>query len=511
MKEIIALFLTLGALGLLVLSCRGEESAAAIRPPAVAGSFYSDSPSELKKTVEGFLARATDAEIEGQIVALLSPHAGYVFSGQVAAYSYKQLKNREFDDVIIIGPSHCLYLKGASVGSWDYYQTPLGKVEVDMELVKKLKAADSKIKFTPAAHSREHAVEVQLPFLQYVLGKFKLVPIIMGNSSPENCQMLSDALIKTIGSKKVLLVASSDMSHYPRYEDACRVDRQTLEVIESLAPLKLLQSSRQILGQGIPNLDCTLCGLGPVTTVLMTAKRLGATEVKVLKYANSGDVTVMGRTNRNRVVGYGSVAVYKSNKLEMKGQKRAGDFTLTEEQKVTLLQIARRTLSYCLRKEKIPEFQVQDPGLRQKRGVFVTLTNRGRLRGCIGHFAPDTPLYRLVSQMTIAAATQDYRFAYNLITVDELPEIRIEISVLSPMRRIKSIDEIRMGVDGIYVKMGNRVGTFLPQVATETGWSKIEFLERCCFDKAGLSLDAWKKGAEIHTYTALVFHESEKK
>ncbi|MCK4591572.1 MAG: AmmeMemoRadiSam system protein B, partial [Candidatus Latescibacteria bacterium] len=236
MKEIIALFLTLGALGLLVLSCKGEESAAAIRPPAVAGSFYPDSPSELKKTVEGFLARATDAEIEGQIVALLSPHAGYVFSGQVAAYSYKQLKNREFDDVIIIGPSHYLHLEGASVGSWDYYQTPLGKVEVDMELVKKLKAADSKIKFTPAAHSREHAVEVQLPFLQYVLGKFKLVPIIMGNSSPENCQMLSDALIKTIGSKKVLLVASSDMSHYPRYEDACRVDRQTLEVIESLAP-----------------------------------------------------------------------------------------------------------------------------------------------------------------------------------------------------------------------------------------------------------------------------------
>jgi AmmeMemoRadiSam system protein B len=448
-KEIIALFLTLGALGLLILSCKGEGSAAAIRSPAVAGSFYPDSPSELKKMVEGFLARATDAEIEGQIVALLSPHAGYVFSGQVAAYSYKQLKNREFDDVIIIGPSHCLYLKGASVGSWDCYQTPLGKVEVDMELVEKLKAANPEIKFTPAAHSREHAVEVQLPFLQCVLSEFKLVPIIMGNPSPENCQMLSDALIKAIGNKKVLLVASSDMSHYPRYVDACRVDRQTLEVIESLAPLKLLQSSRQILGQGIPNLDCTLCGLGAVTTVLMTAKRLGATEVKVLKYVNSGDVSVMGRTNRNRVVGYGSAAVYKSNKLEMEGQKRAGDFTLTEEQKAALLQIARRTLNCCLRKEKIPEFQVQDPGLRQKRGVFVTLTNQGKLRGCIGHFAPDTPLYRLVSQMTVAAATQDYRFAYNLITVDELPEIRIEISVLSPMRRIKSIGEIRMGVDGI--------------------------------------------------------------
>ncbi len=511
MKEILTLFLIMGALGFLILSCKGEESTAAVRPPAVAGSFYPDSPSELKKMVKGFLSRATDAKIEGQIVALLSPHAGYVFCGQVAAYSYKQLEGREFDDVIVIGPSQYLHLEGASVGSWDYYQTPLGKVEVDMELVEKLKAANPKIKFTPAAHSQEHAVEVQLPFLQCVLEKFKLVPIIMGNPSPENCRMLSNALIKAVGDKKVLLVASSDMSHYPSHDDACRVDRQTLHVIESLAPFKLLESSRQILSQGIPNLDCTLCGLGPVATVLMTARRLKATEVKVLKYANSGDVTVMGRINRNRVVGYGAAVIYKSDRSEIKGQGPGGEFALTEEQKMTLLHIARKTLNCCLRKEKIPEFQVQDPALRQKRGVFVTLTNHGRLRGCIGHFAPDTPLYKLVSQMTIAAATQDYRFFYNPITVDELDDIRIEISVLSPLKRIKSIDEIRMGIAGIYVRMGNRAGTFLPQVATETGWSKIEFLERCCSEKAGLPPDAWKKGAELYTYTALVFHEPEEK
>ncbi|MCD6169613.1 MAG: AmmeMemoRadiSam system protein B [Candidatus Latescibacteria bacterium] len=511
MKEFLTLFLIMGAFGLLILSCRGEESTAAVRPPAVAGSFYPDLPSELKKMVQEFLSRATEEKIEGQIVGLLSPHAGYVFCGQVAACSYNQLKGREFDDVIVIGPSHYLHLDGASVGSWDYYQTPLGKVEVDMEIVEKLKTADPKITFTPAAHSREHAVEVQLPFLQCVLGNFKLVPIIMGNPSSENCRMLSNALVKAIGNRKVLLVASSDMSHYPCYEDACRVDRQTLKVIESLAPLKLLESSKEILSRGIPNLDCTLCGLGPVATVLMTAKRLGATDVRVLKYSNSGDVNVMGRTDRNRVVGYSAAVVYKSDSLKVKEQRAGEEFALTKEQKATLLRIARKTLDCCLKKEKMPDFQVEDPVLRQKRGVFVTLTNQGRLRGCIGHFAPDTPLYKLVSQMTIAAATQDYRFFYNPITVHELPDIRIEISVLSPLKKIESIDEIRMGVDGIYVKMGNRAGTFLPQVATETGWSRVEFVERCCSEKAGLPRDAWKRGAELYTYTALVFHEPAEK
>lgn len=180
---------------------------------------------------------------------------------------------------------------------------------------------------------------------------------------------------------------------------------------------------------------------------------------------------------------------------------------LTDEEKAELLGIARTTLEHILRKEETPEFEPKSDRLREKGGVFVTLTNQGRLRGCIGHFPADTPLYKIVSQMAVAAATQDYRFYYNPVTLQELDQLRIEISVLSPMKRITDVNQISMGVEGIYIKQGNRAGTFLPQVATETGWSREEFLNHCCQDKAGLPPECWKKGAEIYTYTATVFHE----
>lgn len=180
---------------------------------------------------------------------------------------------------------------------------------------------------------------------------------------------------------------------------------------------------------------------------------------------------------------------------------------LTDEEKAELLGIARTTLEHILRKEETPEFEPKSDRLREKGGVFVTFTNQGRLRGCIGHFPADTPLYKIVSQMAVAAATQDYRFYYNPVTLEELDQLRIEISVLSPMKRITDVNQIRMGVDGIYIKQGAQAGTFLPQVATETGWSREEFLNHCCQDKAGLPPECWKKGVEIYTYTATVFHE----
>jgi len=492
---------TIGFLALFGLSC--NQGNPTVRLPVVAGGFYPASPTELKGMIDGYLSNVPEQKLEGRIYALLCSHAGYQFSGQVAAHSFKELKGRHYDTVIIIGPSHHIRLDGASVGDWDFYQTPLGKVKIDKKMAGKIRDYSPKLRFLPSAHQREHSAEVEVPFLQRVLKDFQLIPIVMGNPTQESCQILSLAILKAIGNRKVLLVASSDMSHYPTYEDACKVDRQTLSAIESFDQAKVFQSDRDILSKGIPNLGCTLCGLGPVVTVMMTAKGMGAEKVDVLHYANSGDVEVGGRKNRDRVVGYGAVAFY-TPKIKTQGGE---SMNLTDEEKAELLGIARTTLEHILRKEETPEFEPKSDRLREKGGVFVTLTNQGRLRGCIGHFPADTPLYKIVSQMAVAAATQDYRFYYNPVTLQELDQLRIEISVLSPMKRITDVNQIRMGVEGIYIKQGNRAGTFLPQVATETGWSREEFLNHCCQDKAGLPPECWKKGAEIYTYTATVFHE----
>lgn len=494
-------FISFLALSVIGLRCNHGNST--VRQPAVAGGFYPASPAELKRMIDGFLSNVPKGEVKERIYALISPHAGYQFSGQVAAYSFKELEGRHFDTVIIIGPSHHVRLDGASVGDWNFYETPLGRVEVDRKMARKIREYSPKLSFLPSAHQREHSVEVEVPFLQMVLKDFLIVPVVMGNPTQENCQILAQAVLEAIGDRRVLLVASTDMSHYPSYENARRVDLHTLSAIESFAPQKVFQSDRDILSRGIPNLGCTLCGLGPVVTVMMMAKRLGAEKVKVLHYANSGDVVVGGAKSRDRVVGYGAVVFYTA-KIETEGGK---PMDVTDEDKAELLRIARTTLEHILRKEGPPEFEPKSERLKERRGAFVTLTNQGRLRGCIGHFPADTPLYKIVSQMAIAAATQDYRFFYNPVTLQELDQIRIEISILSPMKRITDVNQIRMGVDGIYIRQGAQAGTFLPQVATETGWSREEFLNHCCQDKAGLPPECWKKGAEIYTYTATVFHE----
>ena len=183
----------------------------------------------------------------------------------------------------------------------------------------------------------------------------------------------------------------------------------------------------------------------------------------------------------------------------------AVDFSEGEKKK--LFDIARGSIVSALKRERLPEFSVDEPNLLIKRGVFVTLMNHGRLRGCIGHFAPDLPLWEIVSQMAVAAATQDYRFAYNPVTLEEMEQIDVKISVLSTLKKVDSVEEIEVGKHGIWVRGEGKSGTYLPEVATEMGWDRIEFLEHCCVEKAGLSQDAWKKGADVYVYTSQILDE----
>ena len=282
-----------------------------IRKPAVAGYFYPKDRKELTKTVDDFISNVKHEQIAGKIFGIMSPHAGYDFSGQVAAYAYRHIKDTHYDTVILLGPSHRVYLKGASVGNFDAYTTPLGKVKVNKEIVTSLLDIGEPFHFFEQAHIMEHSVETQIPFLQRVLKQFDIVPIVMGPPSLEYCRKISEALVGIVEKRNVLFVASSDMSHYPDYINANNVDRDTLSLIKKCDPNLVFSSEKKVCNKGIPNLSTTLCGLSSVVTVMMTAKQLGGNAVKILHYKNSGDIAIHGRRETRRVVGYGAVAFYK--------------------------------------------------------------------------------------------------------------------------------------------------------------------------------------------------------
>ncbi len=269
-----------------------------IRRPVVAGQFYTDDPQVLTGQIDGFLEKVPGEKLPGEIIALIAPHAGYVYSGQVAAYAYQQVRGQPFKTVIVIAPSHRASFIGASIYDRGGYQTPLGVIPVNVELAAAILGRSERINFYPHAHSQEHSLEVQLPFLQRVLGEFQLVPIIMGDQDQSTCQILAEAIVSSPGEEKSLIVASSDLSHYHPYDRAVEMDGAIVEAVNAFDPLRLQES--------LQSRESEACGGGPMITAMLAAQRLGATGAKVLNYANSGDV--MG--DRGQVVGYMAAALF---------------------------------------------------------------------------------------------------------------------------------------------------------------------------------------------------------
>ena len=458
-----------------------------IRKPAVAGMFYPASPDRLKGEISNYLRKVASVKTEGEIVAIISPHAGYEFSGGVAAYGFKAIEGKDFSTVIIIGPSHYVYFKGSSIYPEGYYRTPLGDVEIDKELAKKL-INGSNIRFYPPAHQREHSVEVQIPFLQTVLKDFKIVPIIMGNCSYQDCLDLGKAIAENVKDKRILIIASTDLSHFYPSEEARFLDKITLNEIRRFNPRELYQK--------VQTEECQLCGAMPVVATLIASKDLGADKIELLKYLHSGDVT----GDNSRVVGYGSLLIQKTEDRRQKTEKNREN--LSSDEKKRLLEIAREAIESYVNKQERIKIKETNPKLREKRGVFVTLTKSGQLRGCIGYIQPIKPLCEAVRDMAIEAAVNDPRFTP--LQKGELNEIEIEISVLSPLKKIEDVTEIEVGRDGIFIKKGFHSGLLLPQVATENNWDREEFLRHTCY-KAGLPSDAWKEGAEIYIFSAEIF------
>ena len=281
----------------------------AIRPPAVAGAFYPDSAAQLRSLLTTYLDRVPEIKPAGKILAAVAPHAGYPFSGGVAAYTHKLLSTVQFDTLIIIG--HDTFRNAvAFTCPVDYFQTPLGKVPVDREMISKMRAFNQGIKEDLSIHAHDHTVEVQLPFLQVLGRQCKIVPILFGNPTEENCRLLADAILAAAGKKTVFVLASTDMSHYPSYESACKVDNSTLEVLKALDLNKLFTYLiKQETQPPVPNLRTAMCARGGVGTAILIARANGADQAQILRYANSGDIPP---GDKSRVVGYCSVLMVKT-------------------------------------------------------------------------------------------------------------------------------------------------------------------------------------------------------
>lgn len=468
-----------------------------VRMPAVAGAFYPADADTLRETVVSFLSEASSAEADKEVQAVIVPHAGYVYSGSTASEAIKAIpSDAVYKRIFLLGPSHRAAFDGASVNNaFDSYATPLGQVKVDNEAVDALLHADPVFTYVPEAHAREHCLEVQLPFLQVHLQHVPpIVPVIIGTQDLAKLRRIAQALQPYFTSDN-LFVISSDFSHYPSYEDANRVDKVTGEAIESGSLRKFLDALEKNARKGVPRLATSACGQSPIAVLLLLMEGRKDLQVRHLAYCNSGDA-VYG--DKDRVVGYHAFSIVK--------KAEADAFALTGEERAQLLQIARKSIDYELaRKTDLPyDSTKMSPALKEHCGAFVTLHKGGKLRGCIGNLIGFLPLYRLVANMAKLAAFEDPRFYP--VKESEMKDIDIEISVLSPLRKIQSIDEFQLGRHGIYIIKGEHRGTFLPQVAEETGWTKEEFLGHCARDKAGLAWNGWKD-AELYVYEAIVFGE----
>jgi AmmeMemoRadiSam system protein B/AmmeMemoRadiSam system protein A len=433
----------------------------------------------------------TAKRVDGTPVGLIVPHAGYIYSGVVAAFGFKQLEGTDTEVAVIIASDHQAPISAPiSVWAEGGFETPLGVVPVNVEIAEALVAFDEAIRFDPETHADEHPIEIELPFLQRVCPGCSIVPILMGDGEEGTVEILSEALLSILPGRKAVVIASSDLSHYPSYDDAAQVDGATLAAIETGDLRRVREVTDQTMESGVPNLVTCACGRGAILVAMRVAQGLDAGATSVLYYANSGD-SLYG--DRDQVVGYGAVMLWRYDPPE-----------LTEAQREELLALARTTLETHLQNGEIPSYQAEDPDLMRRSGAFVTLKEGGELRGCIGHTRADLPLYQVVQQMAVQAATGDTRFP--ALTSEGLDDISIEISILSPFQRLTDVDTVEVGVHGLQIYKDGKSGILLPQVPVEQGWDRETYLENLCL-KAGLPEGCWAENANLYTFTAEVFGE----
>jgi len=470
----------------------------AVRLPAVAGTFYPADGDVLRRQVQGYLDTAPAVTVDGTIGAIISPHAGYVYSGPTAGRAYRAVRGMIFDTVVGVAGSHRVALDGYSIWWRGAYRTPLGDVPVDEELARALLRAGRHGTFDLRAHGAEHSLEVMVPFLTVALGgPYRLVPVVMGEQSPTMAAELAEALATVCRGRRVLLVASTDLSHYHPLARAKTLDGKLVDAIAAADPERFMAC--------ISGRTAEACGHGPVYAVMRAARALGYERAQVTGY----DTSATASGDANRVVGYVSAVLYGTGKAKPMTSTKASTeiFSPSDDEKRALLILARRTIEAAAASKPLPPAEATTDKLGQRSGAFVTLKERGELRGCIGFIVAAKPLVETIQEMAQSAAFRDPRFPP--VTAADVPKLSIEISVLSPFERITDPTKIGVGVHGIQLIRGWNSGLLLPQVATEYGWERETFLEHTCM-KAGLPPKAWKDdGTEIKIFSAEIFNEAE--
>lgn len=437
-----------------------------VRQAAVSGQFYPDDAATLEKKVNVFLSRARSKANE-KVCGLIVPHAGYDYSGRVAAEAYRTVRGRKFDAVIIVAFLHRVSLPGVWVDTVDAYELPGGLVPVDQELAREIQKIHPLLQETYHGPLDEHSLEVQIPFLQAVIPGLKIVPVYFGSQDVSNIKILTKALKQIVKDRNLLIVATSDLSHFHPYDTAVRKDRRLIELVEA--------GDFDALCEASLNEEAEACGIGPILTMRQLAKEAGWSRPILLRYENSGDVTGDHRS----VVGYAAFAFEKKASLGT-GEKK------------DILDYVRGILKNALEGQgPVPVLRLEHPVLEEKRGIFVTLKKEKKLRGCIGQIWAQQPLRENLREMALAAAFEDPRFPP--VGFEELDQIEIHISILTPPSPIQSFRDIRLGTDGIIVSCGGRKGVYLPEVATETGWNQETFFRSCALEKAGLREPELKK------------------
>lgn len=469
------------------------------RRPAVAGSFYPDEPVELKQMVDGFLSCEVRLDTKG-IFAILVPHAGYVYSGSTAGKAFAAVRDLKFDTAIIIAISHRYTIEGAALYSGCAFDTPLGNICINGKLTRKLKKSHSFFNYNDAAHDDEHSIEVQLPFLQTINPGAEIVPVLLNTYDLDMLKKIGTTIGKVAKENNALVIISSDLAHYPPEKISEKSDRSVLTAL-SIAlqykdPAYFKLANRLLLEKRPQGLETTACGETAILAGLYSAIEQGANEFKLIDYTNSGSAK---GADSFAVVGYGGGAFIRSDTPR-------DYFKLTGAQKQKLLDLARESITYYLQYKKPQDMELSDePIFNVPASVFVSLHKKGALRGCIGNLQTEGLLSGEVSKYACLAAFSDPRFPP--LNKDEAEEVNIEISILSPLRRIKSVDEIIKGKHGVYIRQGLKSGTYLPQVWKHFK-TKEEFINSLLAEKAGLPANALKDPkTKLYVYTVDSFAE----
>jgi AmmeMemoRadiSam system protein B/AmmeMemoRadiSam system protein A len=525
-----------------------------VRPAAVAGRWYPSDPVHLTSQLEVMLEAADPWEGRGRLRALVAPHAGLMYSGPTAAYGYACVEPGRFDRVVVMAPSHRTPLRGAAVDPSTHYETPLGRMPVDRDAVEALAARDG-FQSTAKPFQSEHAIEMQLPFLQLRLPEAKLVPVLVGELGGADFDVVAASMSPLLG-ERTLVVVSSDFVHYgrnygfvPFTEDVPsrirNLDRQAIDAIES-HDFGRFQDVLERTG-------ATICGRRPLGAFMLLAPRTWKSELR--HYTTSGEITgdfsnsvsyvslifcegtteperlaveaeklanerapvpavapdVSVKAPAGQVSGGSETGAPSRTEAKDAAAPAASPIALGRDEQRTLLHLARRSLEALFAPEREPEVRrllaEAEPRLREPAGVFVTLhrARDHRLRGCIGSIEPREPLVDAVFHNARAAAQRDPRF--RPLRYEEMRDLEIEISVLGPLLLVHDPAEIEVGRDGLLIAKGSERGVLLPQVAVDLHWDRVEFLENLC-RKAELRPNAWRSGAILHRFEALVFGES---